>query len=220
MSQLAAAPRIRTTDMLEGYARGMFLMGERRTHDRLVWCLPRVRAILPLGQLHLPRRLARRVRLSPWRVASNRDFARTLALCRDNPKRADSWINPPLRRLYQQLHETGYAHSVECWHGERLVGGLFGVALGAAFFAEAMFHLETDASKLALLALHQHLCAQRFRLLDCQYQTPHLQQFGVQEIGRAAYQRRLAAALAEAAEFAPFAPRAAPTWLQPVSQTS
>ena len=209
-------------DMLAGYARGIFLMGETHASSSLFWCNPPQRAILPLQHFHLPRRLQRSLRQSAFMVHVNRDFAQTLALCRQNPSRRKSWINPPLLRLYQSLHGAGHAHSVECWHGGRLVGGLFGVALGAAFFAEAMFHLETNASKLALLALHRILCANGFRLLDCQYQTPHLRQFGAEEIPRAAYQRRLADALAAAAavEFAAPSPRAAPAWLQPVSQTS
>lgn len=218
----AAAPpqQIAADEMLAGYARGIFLMGEAHDREALVWCEPSRRAILPLGELHVPRRLRRSLRQSPCWIHVNRDFAQTLALCRENPKRRESWINPPLLRLYQELHAAGHAHSVECWRGARLVGGLFGVSLRAAFFAEAMFHLESDASKWALLALHQILCAAGFRLLDCQYQTAHLRQFGVREIARAAYQRRLAAALAVSAEFLPVAARRASAWLQPVSQTS
>ena len=179
-------------------------MAEGRDDSRLFFVDPDKRGILPLDGFHLPRRLARTLRQDKFEIHCNRDFARVLALCAaPADDRPDTWINPEIERLYQVLHERGQCHSIECWRDGELVGGLYGLALGGAFFGESMFSRARDASKVALAHLVARLRAGGFTLLDTQFITDHLAQFGAVEIPRRDYRRRLEAAIATPANFFP-----------------
>ena len=185
--------------LLRAYASGVFPMAESAESEALFWVDPERRGILPLDGLRVSRRLARSFRAGDVRGrAIDRDFAAVLDACADRP---ETWINPTIRRLYLELHRLGHAHSVEIWQDGRLAGGLYGVALGAAFFGESMFSRARDTSKFALIALVARLNAGGFRLLDTQFVTDHLARLGAIEISRAAYHRRLEAALARPADF-------------------
>ena len=194
-----------TTDlMLRAYRHGLFPMAETRRGDRLFWLDPEQRGILPLDRFHLPRRLRRTVLSGPFEVSADRDFAATIAGCATPvPGREDTWINPQIERLFTELHRLGHAHSVECRQGGTLVGGLYGVAIGGAFFGESMFSFVTDASKVALVHLVARLRLGGFRLLDTQFVTAHLTQFGAVEIPRDEYRARLALAMEVAAQWLP-----------------
>jgi leucyl/phenylalanyl-tRNA---protein transferase len=182
--------------MLRAYRHGLFPMAETRRGDRLYWLDPEQRGILPLDGFHLPRRLARTVLSDRFEVDADRDFAATIAGCAAAvPGREDTWINPQIERLFGELHRMGLAHSVECRLGGALVGGLYGVALGGVFFGESMFSRARDASKVALVHLVARLRLGGFRLLDTQFVTQHLAQFGAIEIPREQYKRRLAVAV-------------------------
>ena len=190
--------------LLQAYAVGVFPMAEGRDDSRLFFVDPDKRGILPLDGFHLPRRLARTLRQDKFEIHCNRDFARVLALCAaPADDRPDTWINPEIERLYQVLHERGQCHSIECWRDGELVGGLYGLALGGAFFGESMFSRARDASKVALAHLVARLRAGGFKLLDTQFITDHLAQFGAVEIPRRDYRRRLEAAIATPANFFP-----------------
>jgi leucyl/phenylalanyl-tRNA---protein transferase len=187
---------ITTNVLLGAYRHGLFPMAETRHGDRLFWLDPEKRGVLPLDRFHLPRRLARTVLSGVFRVESDRDFAATIASCAAAaPARADTWINPQIESLFGELHRLGYAHSVECRLDGELAGGLYGVALGAAFFGESMFSFSRDASKVALVHLVARLRLGGFRLLDTQFVTAHLAQFGAVEIPRPRYKALLSAAL-------------------------
>ena len=182
--------------LLRAYQAGIFPMAESADDPELFWVDPERRGILPLDGFHLSHRLRRVVRQGRFEVRVDFDFAGTLAACAEaTEKRPNTWINDEIVRLYTGSFALGAAHSVECWHGERLVGGLYGVSLGAAFFGESMFSRVTDASKVALVHLVARLRAGGFRLLDLQFVTPHLAQFGAIEVTRARYHRLLAEAL-------------------------
>ncbi|MFL1463251.1 leucyl/phenylalanyl-tRNA--protein transferase [Roseococcus sp. DSY-14] len=192
--------------MLRAYRLGLFPMAESRDSTTLYWLDPEMRGIIPLdGGFHLPRRLARTVRQRRFRVTADQGFARVLALCAA-PRRGsfDSWINAEIAALFTALHAGGHAHSVECWQEGELVGGLYGVAIGGVFFGESMFSRATDASKVALVHLVARLRLGGFALLDSQFTTDHLAQFGTLEIPRAAYKARLAAAVDLPAAFGPW----------------
>jgi leucyl/phenylalanyl-tRNA--protein transferase len=190
--------------MLRAYRHGLFPMAETRRGERLFWLDPERRGILPLDGFHLPRRLRRTALSDTFDVSVDQDFAATIAGCATPaPGRADTWINPQIERLFSELHRMGYAHSVECRRGGTLVGGLYGVAVGAAFFGESMFSFVTDASKVALVHLVARLRLGGFRLLDTQFVTAHLTQFGAIEIPRDVYRARLAAALEVPAAWLP-----------------
>lgn len=189
-------------ELLACYARGVFPMADARDDARVFLIDPERRGVIPLVGFHVPRRLARTVRSDPFEVRVDTAFSQVVAGCAETaPGRLETWINAPIERLYGQLHAAGYAHSVECWMGEELVGGLYGVALGGVFFGESMFSRRTDASKVALVHLVARLIAGGFSLLDTQFQTEHLARFGAQEISRREYRRRLARALQAPAEF-------------------
>ncbi|MES2344067.1 MAG: leucyl/phenylalanyl-tRNA--protein transferase [Pseudomonadota bacterium] len=189
-------------ELLECYARGVFPMADAREDEALFLIDPERRGVIPLGGFHVSRRLARTVRRDPFQVRIDTAFPRVVAACAEaRPGRAETWINRPIERLYAELFAIGHAHSVECWRGEELVGGLYGVSLAGAFFGESMFSTATDASKIALVHLAARLIAGGFVLLDTQFMTEHLAQFGTQEISRAVYRRRLAKALAVQADF-------------------
>ncbi len=181
-----------TPDLLvRAYANGLFPMGDDRT-GTVRWYAPDPRAYLPLDEFHVPHNLRRRVRTREFEVTSDRAFDRVIRACADRDR---TWITPRLIRVYNQLHEQGQAHSVECWQDDTLAGGLYGVALGGAFFGESMFFRISNASKVALVHLVRQLRAGGFALLDTQYSTSHLEQFGVTEIPRAEYMDRLARTL-------------------------
>jgi leucyl/phenylalanyl-tRNA--protein transferase len=190
--------------MLRAYRAGLFPMAETRRGDRLYWLDPELRGVLPLGGFHLSRRLLRTVQSGLFEVVADHDFAATIAGCADTaPGREDTWINPEIERLFTELHRLGYAHSVECWQAGLLVGGLYGVAMGGAFFGESMFSRARDASKVALVHLVARLRMGGFRLLDTQFVTNHLAQFGAVEIPRDAYKALLSAALEVRARWLP-----------------
>ncbi len=188
--------------LLRAYAAGIFPMAEGRDDPELFWVDPDQRGILPLDGFHVPKRLKRSLRTTPYSVTIDTAFRRTVAACAaPRPGSPDSWINEEIRRLYGLLFEQGHAHSVECWQGDLLVGGLYGVTLGGAFFGESMFSVARDASKIALVYLVAQLRAGGFTLLDTQFKTDHLAQFGVIEIPRSHYRRRLDEALSVQAVF-------------------
>ncbi|MFV0336375.1 MAG: leucyl/phenylalanyl-tRNA--protein transferase [Tropicimonas sp.] len=204
--------------MLHGYANGIFPMAEGRGNEALFWVDPKARGIFPLDGFHISRSLGRRIRQAPFGITINRDFDGVLQGCAE---RDETWINEPLFALYRQLHGAGFAHSLEVREGEALVGGVFGVALGGAFFGESMFSRRRDASKVALAYLVDRLRQAGFRLFDTQFLTDHLASLGAVEIPRATYHRLLAEALGEEADF--LAPGPAPSpheMLQRSSQTS
>ncbi|MDA5193531.1 leucyl/phenylalanyl-tRNA--protein transferase [Govanella unica] len=182
--------------LLHAYARGYFPMAETAQSPELYWIDPEQRGILPLDQFHIPKRLVRTVLSDCYRVTHDRAFRAVMEACAASAKgRENTWINAAILEIYCNLHDMGYAHSIEVWDGDRLVGGLYGVALGAAFFGESMFHSERDASKVALVHLVARLKCGGFRLLDTQFVTEHLKQFGTREISRADYKKLLETAL-------------------------
>src|SRR5215469_3393788 len=188
--------------LLQAYRIGVFPMGERRDDPKLYWLDPRSRAVLPLDGFHLPKRLARTMRRGIFEVSANTAFSETMRACAEpRPGHPESWINEPILALYGELFERGHAHSIECRSGGHLVGGLYGVQVGAAFFGESMFSRERDASKVALVHLVARLTVGRFGLLDTQFLTDHLSQFGAVDIPRADYRRRLRKALEHEADF-------------------
>ncbi|RKK03013.1 leucyl/phenylalanyl-tRNA--protein transferase [Pseudoroseomonas wenyumeiae] len=190
--------------LLRAYRAGLFPMAESRTAGQLYWLDPEMRGILPLQGFHLPRRLARTLLSGAFTVTADADFAQTIALCAaPAPGREDSWINPEIEQLFNALHAMGVGHSVEVWQEGRMVGGLYGVALGGAFFGESMFSRARDASKVALVHLVARLRLGGFTLLDTQFITGHLSQFGAVEIPRALYRQRLAKALEQPARWLP-----------------
>lgn len=199
--------------LLRAYAAGIFPMAESAGDPGLHWIEPVRRGILPLDGFHIPARLARFVRAEPYRIETDHDFDAVIAACAaPRGGQPETWINTPIRHLYRQLFASGHCHTVEVYDGARLVGGLYGIALGGAFFGESMFHRARDASKLALVHLVARLRAGGFTLLDTQFVTDHLRQFGAIEITRAAYRQRLDAALSGgAANFHPWPEEALPS---------
>lgn len=188
--------------LLRAYALGVFPMGESRDDPTLFWVDPQNRGILPLDDFHLSRRLARTVRQMPYKVTRDTAFRAVVKACA-SPRSgsSDTWINTRISELYGTLHNRGHAHSVECWQGANLVGGLYGVSLGAAFFGESMFSSATDASKIALTYLIARLRSGGYQLLDIQFLTEHLSQFGAVEIPRDRYRKLLAVAVSVEADF-------------------
>ncbi len=188
--------------LLQAYRIGVFPMGERRDDPKLYWLDPRLRAILPLDGFHLPRRLARTVRSGHFEVSADTAFLEVMRACAEpRPGHPESWINEPILQLYGELFRRGHAHSIECRVDGRLVGGLYGVSVGAAFFGESMFSRERDASKVALVHLAARLIQGGFRLLDCQFMTEHLRSFGAIEVPRTAFKSMLAEAVDTTASF-------------------
>lgn len=213
-------------ELLNCYANGVFPMGETRDDPRVFLVEPEQRGVIPLDSFRIPGRLQRTVRSGAFEVRVDTAFAAVLDACAaPAPGREDSWINGPIRRLYAELNARGHAHSVECWRDERLVGGLYGVTLGGAFFGESMFSRERDASKVALVHLVARLKRGGWRLLDAQFLTAHLSQFGAVEMPQATYLERLASARAVRPEawslFEPInGPEAVAYALQPTTQAS
>jgi len=188
--------------LLKAYACGIFPMAESADDPALYWIEPERRGIIPLDRFHVPDRLARTVRSDQFKVVVDRDFDAVIAGCaQPMPGRSRTWINGRIRNLYRKLYERGDCHTVEVYDGDRLVGGLYGVSLGRAFFGESMFHCARDASKVALVHLVARLNAGRYRLLDTQFVTDHLRTFGAAEVTRPAYHKLLDAALVGEGDF-------------------
>jgi leucyl/phenylalanyl-tRNA--protein transferase len=189
-------------DLIECYRQGVFPMADARHDERVFLVEPVRRGVIPLSGLRIPRRLARTVRTDRFEARVDTAFAEVIAACAaPRPGRMETWINGTIETLCLELHRRGQAHSVEVWQEGDLVGGLYGIALGGAFFGESMFSSRTDASKVALVHLVARLRAGGFRLLDTQFMTDHLRSFGAVEISKAEYRRRLAAALKHKADF-------------------
>jgi leucyl/phenylalanyl-tRNA--protein transferase len=168
--------------LLQGYRLGVFPMAME--DDSIAWFSPDPRAIIPLESFHVPHALRRLARKDVFEIKMDKSFGATIRSC---AKRKDTWINREIIESYERLHELGYAHSVEAWTKNKLAGALYGVAVGGAFFGESMFHRVRDASKIALVGLVEHLRGKKFALLDTQWLTPHLEQFGAIEIPRSQY---------------------------------
>jgi leucyl/phenylalanyl-tRNA--protein transferase len=178
--------------LLQGYASGIFPMADSREATELYWVEPRQRAIIPLDRFHVSRSLRRTIRSGRFAISRDRDFAAVISACAE---REETWINAELEHAMIALHGSGHAHSIEVWDGSRLVGGLYGVKLGRAFFGESMFSRVTDASKVALAWLVARLKVGNFTLLDCQFMTEHLASLGAVSVTREAYVALLAGAL-------------------------
>ncbi|WP_374624646.1 leucyl/phenylalanyl-tRNA--protein transferase [Devosia sp.] len=191
--------------IVRAYQAGIFPMAEDAGSPDLFWVSPQQRGIIPLDGFHISRRLARTLRTHPYSVRIDTDFAGVVEGCATAGVDRDStWINAEIRRLYGALFERGIAHTVEVWDGPTLVGGLYGLSLGAAFFGESMFHRRTDCSKIALANLLFRLRAGGYRLLDTQFVTDHLRSFGGIEIAREDYELRLADAMRHRGDFLAF----------------
>ena len=191
-------PAVTPDILLHAYASGVFPMAEHRGDDQVFWVDPQRRGVIPLDQFHISRSLARTIRANRFRVTTDRAFEQVVSSCADRP---ETWINATIFSLYSQLHDLGHAHSLEVWDGDALVGGVYGVTRGAAFFGESMFSSRTDASKLALAYLVDRLRIGGFALFDTQFLTPHLASLGAVEISRADYRKQLRRALTQSADF-------------------
>jgi leucyl/phenylalanyl-tRNA---protein transferase len=191
--------------LLKAYACGIFPMAENADDPALFWIDPEERGVIPLDAFHVPGRLARTVRATRLWIACDRDFDAVIEGCaQPGPQRARTWINAPIRKLYRGLFEIGHCHTVEVYDGDALVGGLYGVSLGAAFFGESMFHRARDASKIALVHLVARLRLGGYQLLDTQFLTDHLKIFGATEVPQERYGRLLARAIREEADVSVF----------------
>lgn len=189
-------------ELLDCYRQGVFPMADSRDDPNLFLVNPEERGVLPLEGFHIPRRLTRTVKQQPYAVRVDTAFNRVMEACAENqPNRNSTWINETILNLYAALHHQGHAHSVECWHDGKLVGGLYGVSLGGAFFGESMFSRERDASKIALVHLVARLLEGGYVLLDAQFHNPHLEQFGLKQINRKAFHEQLGYALQFEADF-------------------
>lgn len=188
-----------TVDLaLKAYSIGVFPMAEHRDATEVYWLDPRTRGVLPLDDFRIPKRLRRTVRQGRFQVYTDRAFDDVIDACAESTfqkGREDSWINDSIRDLFRDLFDAGYAHTIECWRNSRLVGGLYGLAIGGAFFGESMFSRETDASKVALVHLAARLNYGGYTLLDAQFPNPHLAQFGAEDVPKAEFRRRLDRAL-------------------------
>jgi leucyl/phenylalanyl-tRNA--protein transferase len=185
--------------LLQGYAMGIFPMADSRDADEVFWVEPRSRAIIPLDGFHLSHSLKRTLRAGKFAVTADRSFSEVIAACAD---REETWINSDIERAVLSLHRLGHAHSIEVWKDDALVGGLYGISLGRAFFGESMFSRETDASKVALAWLVARLKVGGYELLDCQFMTGHLASLGAVAVPRDRYVALLATALGEGASSA------------------
>ncbi len=211
--------------LLSAYMQGIFPMAESADAEDVFWVDPDERGIFPLDKFHVPKKLARKIRSEPFDVRINTAFRDVMLKCAEptkNIERQNTWINDLILERYVELHELGYAHSVECWQDDKLVGGLYGVSLNGAFCGESMFHDVTDASKIALVYLVARLKVGGYELLDTQFVTDHLSQFGAIEIPRAEYHEKLKQALElDQADFYSLSEDAdGSTILQSVTQTS
>ncbi len=199
---LALGGRLTPDWLLDAYRHGIFPWPQADVDNPMLWWSPDPRAILPLDQFHVPRRLARTIRGSKFTVTCDRDFGGVIGGCATSCGRvAATWLTPRMVRAYIRLFELGHAHSVEAWHEGGLAGGVYGVAIGGFFAAESMFYRESEASKVALVRLVFHLRARGYRLLDIQQLTPHTARFGAIEVPRRQYLDRLAEAIALSISF-------------------
>jgi leucyl/phenylalanyl-tRNA--protein transferase len=188
MSARSEDPDLNVDILLRAYSIGLFPMSDDADDPEIFWVDPEVRGTIPLDQFHVSRSLAKKIRKQPFQITVNRAFADVMRLCAESAEdRPTTWINETILRLYTELHQIGHAHSVEAWEGDELVGGLYGVSLGAAFFGESMFARRTDASKICLVALVERLKQRGFMLLDTQFTTEHLISFGAVDIPRDDY---------------------------------
>lgn len=194
--------RVTSDLLLRAYRLGVFPMGEGRENAKMFWVDPDVRGIIPLKYFHASRSLLRKYRRRDYKISVDKMFCEVVAACaQETSDRPETWINTEISKLYTELFNKGYAHSIECWSKESLVGGLYGVAIGGAFFGESMFSRENDASKIALVHLVERLGKGGFCLLDVQFVTEHLRQFGAVEISRLQYQEKLEVAISKQANF-------------------
>ncbi|WP_457662237.1 leucyl/phenylalanyl-tRNA--protein transferase [Sinorhizobium medicae] len=183
--------------LLRAYSIGLFPMAESADDPELFWVEPEIRGIIPLDRFHVSRSLAKVIRRRPFDIRFDTAFSEVIEGCAQRaPDRPTTWINDTIRALYAALHKMGHAHSVEAWEGDTLVGGLYGVSLGAAFFGESMFSRRTDASKICLVHLVQRLRSKGFQLLDTQFTTEHLKSFGAVDVPKVEYEVLLAKAIA------------------------
>ena len=197
-------------ELLLAYRIGIFPMAETRHASDVVWVRPKTRCILPLDNFHVPKRLARTIRSDRFEVRCDTAFEMVIRECAAaGPQRDESWINHAIADAFEQLHKRGLVHSVETWDHDELVGGLYGLSIGAAFFGESMFSLQTDASKVALVHLAARLKMGGYRLLDAQFPNPHLEQFGAMELSETEFDGLLADAVASSADFYSFGTSAA-----------
>lgn len=213
-------------DLLNCYRQGVFPMAEHRDDPDVFLVDPEVRGVLPLNGFHIPRSLKKVIRSEPFQIRANTAFSRVMEACAEpTPDRPSTWINTPILNLYSDLHHRGYAHSVECWSDNKLVGGLYGVSVGGAFFGESMFSRATNASKIALVHLVARLLHGGFVLLDAQFTNPHLEQFGIEEVRRADFRKLLKEALTYPGDFLaydslPESERSGAAAIQRITQTS
>lgn len=178
--------------LLRAYSAGLFPMADSADDPELFWVEPEIRGIIPLNDFHISKSLAKAMRKKPFEIRFNTAFEAVMAGCAaEAPDRPSTWINTTIRRLYTELHQIGHAHSVEAWEGKELVGGLYGVSLGAAFFGESMFSRRTNASKICLVHLVERLRASGFVLLDTQFTTEHLKTFGAIDVPKQDYAKML-----------------------------
>jgi leucyl/phenylalanyl-tRNA--protein transferase len=197
--------------LLRAYAAGIFPMAESADDNALYWVEPEERGVIPLDALKVSHSLKKSVRRGLFEVKVDHDFAAVIAACAERtPERSSTWINSRIKSLYSQLHRMGSCHSVECWQGSRLVGGLYGVRIGAIFFGESMFSRVTDASKVALVHLVARLNYGGFKLLDAQFINPHLERLGAVTIPKATYQEIMEPLLDREADFFAFTQDADP----------
>ena len=203
--------------LLHGYSIGIFPMAEHRDDPEIFWVDPRRRGVFPLDGFHISRSLSRAMRRTRFTITTNTAFNDVVAGCAD---RADTWINAEIFSLYAQLHTLGHAHALEVWEDDMLVGGVYGVTLGRAFFGESMFSRRDNASKIALACLVDRLNRGGFTLFDTQFLTPHLASLGAQEITRATYHARLEMALMKTADFTAPAAASAQDVVQRMTQMS
>jgi leucyl/phenylalanyl-tRNA--protein transferase len=207
--------------LLKAYSIGVFPMAESASDPGLFWIEPEQRGLLPLDAFHVPRRLARTTRNGTFDIRVDTEFDSVIEGCARPAKgRGKTWINERIRSLYRELFDLGHCHTVEAWRKDRLVGGLYGIALGGAFFGESMFSIERDASKVALVHLVARLKVGGFTLLDIQFITEHLRRFGAFELDRKTYQNRLNEALPVKADFHRMGGGTSVDILHLVSQTS
>ena len=185
-------------DLLLGYTLGIFPMANSADDDSVMWVSPKRRGIIPLENLHISKSLRRKLRSKKYHSTFNKDFFKVVSHCRN---RKETWINNILVDKYVELHKKKFAHSVEIWLGEELVGGLFGVSIGACFFGESMFSLKTDGSKLALVSVTNRLKSSGFKLFDTQFFTPHLGSMGAVEVSKIKYEKMLKANIRKSAKF-------------------
>jgi leucyl/phenylalanyl-tRNA---protein transferase len=182
--------------LLRAYSAGLFPMAESADDPEIYWVQPKVRGIIPLDRFHVSRSLAKTLRHKPFDIRVDTAFDRVMEFCAESTEmRPTTWINPLILTLYKELHRMGYTHSVEAWEGDELVGGLYGVSLGSAFFGESMFSRRKDASKICLVHLVQRLTERGFTLLDTQFTTEHLMTFGAVDISRKDYEKLLEKAM-------------------------